>query len=73
MTAEEIAARLDDFDRRVLRTCCGEDGLISGWGAAVGVALGVLVSNGLAGPTGGATDLGRSVAALLRAREGAQP
>lgn len=69
MRAIERAAALYEFERRVLRTCCGEN-LIDHWGAAVGEALSVLVHAGLVTPTGAPTALGREVAAALRAEAG---
>lgn len=60
---------LDDFEKRVLRTCCGEN-MIDHWGAAVGEALSVLVRRGLTTTTGAPTALGREVAADLRAQSG---
>lgn len=60
---------LDDFEKRVLRTCCGEN-MIDHWGAAVGEALSVLVRRRLATATGAPTALGREVAGELRAQAG---
>ena len=65
MRHDELISKLSEFDRSVLRTCCGED-LIQHWGAAVSVTLSFLSRLGLVGYQGEPTVLGREVARILR-------
>ena len=64
----KIVAELDEFEAKVIRCMAGEN-LLSGWGAAVGEAMGPLKRKGLVAGAYHLTSLGRAVAAKLKETE----